>query len=117
MKIGLGTDATRANWFSPWASIDWFVSGRSIDGAGVRASEHLMTREDAIRAYTADAAWFTGEDDRRGKLLPGYLADLFVPTLDPYACADEELAGIRSDLTINGGAVTWAAPTFEEESA
>lgn len=78
MKIGLGMDATRANWFSPWASIDWFVSGRSIDGAGVRASEHLMTREDAIRAYTADAAWFTGEDDRRGKLLPGYLADLFV---------------------------------------
>src|SRR5690606_6211095 len=32
VKIGLGTDATRANWFSPWAAIDWFVSGRSIDG-------------------------------------------------------------------------------------
>lgn len=117
VKIGLGTDATRANWFSPWAAIDWFVTGRSIDGAGVRAAEHLMTREEAIRAYTADAAWFTGEDDRRGKLLPGYLADLFVPTLDPLECADEALAGIRSDLTITGGAVTWAAPAFEEVSA
>lgn len=116
VKIGLGTDATRANWFSPWAAINWFVSGRSIDGAGVRAAEHLMTREEAIRAYTADAAWFTGEDDRRGKLLPGYLADLFVPTLDPFECSDEELSGIRSDLTMTGGAVTWAAPAFEEES-
>jgi len=116
VPIGLGSDATRANWFSPWASIGWFVTGRSVDGAGVRAPEHLMTREEAIRAYTADAAWFTGEEDRRGRLAPGYLADLCVPTLDPFACADDELAGIRSDLTITGGAVTWAAPAFEEES-
>lgn len=115
IKVGLGTDATRANWFSPWSAIDWFVTGRSVDGAGVRSAEHLMARDEAIRAYTADAAWFTGEDDRRGKLLPGYLADLFVPSLDPLACADDELAGIRSDLTIMGGAVTWAAPAFEEE--
>ena len=116
IKVGLGTDATRANWFSPWAAIAWFVTGRSVDGAGVRAAEHLMTREEAIRAYTADAAWFTGEDDRRGRLLPGCLADLFVPTLDPYLCGEDELAGIRSDLTITGGAVTWTTPVFEEVS-
>ena len=48
-------------------------------------------------------------------LLPGYLADLMVPSLDPLDCSEEELAGIRSDLTITGGAVTWAAPAFEEE--
>ena len=114
--MGLGTDATRANWFSPWAAIAWFVSGRSVDGAGVRAAEHLMTREEALRAYTADAAWFTGEDDRRGRLVSGYLADLFVPSLDPFECEDDALADIRSDLTITGGEVTWAAPAFEEVS-
>ncbi|OJX64489.1 MAG: hypothetical protein BGO95_08420 [Micrococcales bacterium 73-13] len=115
IPIGLGSDATRANWYSPWASIAWFVTGRSIDGGGVRAAEHLMTREQALRGYTADAAWFTGAEDRRGRLLPGYLADLMVPSLDPLDCSEEELAGIRSDLTITGGAVTWAAPAFEEE--
>jgi len=114
VKVGLGTDATRANWFSPWASIAWFVAGRSVDGQGARAAEHLMTREEAIRAYTADAAWFTGEEDHRGRLLPGYLADVTVPTLDPFSCSDEELAGIRSELTIVGGAVSWAAPVFQE---
>lgn len=116
IPVGLGTDATRANWFSPWAAIAWFVSGRSVDGAGVRAAEHLMTREEALRAYTADAAWFTGEDDRRGRLVSGYLADLFVPSLDPFECEDDALADIRSDLTITGGEVTWAAPAFEEVS-
>jgi len=117
IRIGLGTDATRANWFSPWAAIAWFVTGRSVDGAGVRAAEHLMSREEAIRAYTADAAWFTGEDDRRGRILPGFAADLVVPSADPYACADDELAGIRSDLTITAGAITWSAPDFSEASA
>jgi predicted amidohydrolase YtcJ len=114
IPIGAGSDATRANWFSPWASIAWFVTGQSIDGAGVRSTEHLMTREEALRAYSADAAWFTGEDDHRGKLLPGYAADLVVPSRDPFTCADEELAGIRSELTVMGGRVTWAATAFSE---
>ncbi|CAN5143294.1 amidohydrolase [soil metagenome] len=114
IRIGAGTDATRANWYSPWASIAWFVTGRSIDGAGVRSPEHLMSREDALRAFSADAAWFTGEDDHRGRLLPGYDADLVVPSLDPFACGDDELAGIRSELTIMGGRVTWAAAPFTE---
>lgn len=117
VPIGAGTDATRANWFSPWASIAWFVTGRSVDRAGVRSPEHLMTREEAIRAYTADTAWFTGEDDVRGRLLPGYDADLTVPSLDPFACADDELAGIRSELTIMGGRVTWARGVLAEDSA
>ncbi len=114
IRVGLGTDATRANWFSPWASIGWFVTGRSVDGEGVRAAEHLMSREEALRAYTADAAWFTGEDDRRGRLLPGFAADLTVPTLDPFACSDAELPGIRSDLTITAGRVTWASRAFSK---
>lgn len=112
IPIGAGSDATRANWFSPWASIAWFVTGASIDGAGARSPEHLMGRDEALRAYSSGAAWFTGEDDHRGRLLPGFDADLVVPTLDPFDCADSELAGIRSDLTIMNGRVTWATAAF-----
>lgn len=112
IPLGLGTDATRANWFSPWASIAWFVTGRAAGGGGVRSPEHLLSREEALRGYSADAAWFTGEEDRRGRLVPGYDADLMVPTLDPFACGDDELADIRSDLTIMGGRITHAAGDF-----
>jgi len=113
--IGLGTDATRANWFSPWASIAWFTTGESVDGAGARAPEHLMSVEEALRAYTADAAWFTGEDDRRGRIAVGCDADLMVPTLDPFAADAAQLAGIRSELTIMHGDVTFASPVFAQE--
>ena len=106
IPVGGGTDATRANWFSPWSAIWWLVTGGTLDGAGVRAERHRMSREQAIGAYTRDAAWFTGETDHRGRLLPGYDADLCVPTLDPFACADDELRHILSDLTVMGGRIT-----------
>jgi predicted amidohydrolase YtcJ len=112
VTIGGGTDATRANWFSPWASIWWLVTGQSIDGAPPRDAEHLLSVEQALASYTRDAAWFTGEEGERGRLVPGYEADLVVPTLDPFECDVNELREIRSDLTIVGGAVTHASGEF-----
>jgi predicted amidohydrolase YtcJ len=106
IPIGGGTDATRANWFSPWASIWWLVTGGTLDGSGVRAERHRLSRVDAVAAYTRDAAWFTGEQGHRGRLLPGYDADLCVPTLDPFACSDDELRDILSDLTVMNGRIT-----------
>ena len=104
--IGGGTDATRANWFSPWASIWWLVTGRTLDGRGERLAEHCLSRTQAIAAFTRDAAWFTGEQDRRGRIAPGYDADLCVPSADPFGCADDALRDIRSDLTVLAGRIT-----------
>lgn len=113
--IGGGTDATRANWFSPWASIGWMVTGESVDGARPRLEEHRMTPVQALAAYTRDAAWFTGEDDHRGRLIPGYDADLCVPTTDPLDCAVTEIGEIRSDLTVMGGTLTHASGAFADQ--
>jgi predicted amidohydrolase YtcJ len=82
------------------------VTGGTLDGAGVRDPRHRIGRGDALAAYTRDAAWFTGEQDTRGRLLPGYDADLCVPTLDPFECPDDELRGILSDLTVMDGRIT-----------
>jgi len=106
IKIGGGTDSTRANWFSPWTAIWWLVTGQSLNGVGNRAQRHCLTVEQAIASYTKDAAWFTGESEHRGKLLPGYDADLCVPTRDPFSCSPDELRNIRSVLTITDGRIT-----------
>ena len=103
--VGAGTDATRANWFSPWAAIWWLVTGGTLDGVGVRSAEHRMSRMQALAAYTSDAAWFTGEQDHRGRVRVGFDADLCVPTIDPFECPEGELRDIRSDLTIVGGRI------------
>ncbi len=114
ITIGGGTDATRANWFSPWASIWWLVTGGTLDGHGVRDEQHRLTRLDALAAYTRDAAWFTGEQHRRGRIAPGYDADLCVTSADPLACGDDALRDIRSVLTVMGGRITHRDLTFRE---
>jgi predicted amidohydrolase YtcJ len=113
IPVGGGTDATRANWYSPWASIWWLVTGRSIDGAARRRERDRLSRHDAIASYTRGAAWFTGEDGWRGRLSPGYDADLCVPTSDPFECAEDDVRDLRSDLTMVSGRVTHARGGFE----
>jgi predicted amidohydrolase YtcJ len=95
IPVGGGSDGTRANRYSPWTSIWWLATGRSIDDATRRHARDRLSRHDAIASYTRDAAWFTGEDGWRGRLSPGYDADLCVPTADPFECAEDVLYDLR----------------------
>jgi predicted amidohydrolase YtcJ len=45
----------------------------------------------------------TGDEHRRGRLLPGYLADLVVLDLDPVTCPREDLAEVGVVATMVGG--------------
>ncbi|WP_164737311.1 amidohydrolase [Georgenia sp. SYP-B2076] len=114
IPVGGGSDATRANWYAPWASIWWLVTGESVDGVPPRGAEHRLTVAEALASYTRDAAWFTEEEGHRGRLAPGYDADLCVPTADPFECEAPDLRNIRSDLTVLGGRVTHASGAFAD---
>jgi predicted amidohydrolase YtcJ len=69
--------------------------------------EHAITAEAALRAYTEGPALAAGEEDRRGRLLPGYDADLTVWDRDPLAVEPAELREMRCLLTMVGGEVVY----------
>jgi predicted amidohydrolase YtcJ len=78
--------------------------------AGIRAGalrdwhpEQRLTVEQALEATTVTPAWLAGEERRRGKLLPGFLADLVVLDRDPVACPAEELDDVQVVATMLGG--------------
>ena len=48
-------------------------------------------------------AWLTGDERRRGKLLPGFLADLVVLDRDPVAVPADELRDVGVVATMVGG--------------
>ena len=76
---------------------------RTIDDREAWRPDERLTIEQALQAATVNPAWLTGDERRRGKLLPGYLADLVVLDRDPVACEPEELRELEVVATMVGG--------------
>ena len=112
LHIGGGTDAHRVMSYNPMASLEWMVDGKTVDGTATRDADETPSREEALRLYTQGSAWFTFDDDKRGSLEPGRLADLAVLTKDILIVPPTEIGGIESLLTMVGGRIVYAAGPF-----
>ena len=58
--------------------------------------EQRMTREEAVRAFTAWNAYAAHQEAELGTLEPGKWADLVVCSADVFTCAEPEIAGHRA---------------------
>ena len=76
---------------------------RSIDERPAWRPEEALTVEQALHATCVAPAWLSRDERRRGKLLPGYLADLVVLDRDPVTCEPEELRELEVVATMVGG--------------
>ncbi len=95
----------------PLAGIRAGVLRTTDDRPGWRMDEAL-TVEEALHATTVAPAWLAGEESRRGKLRPGYLADLVVLSRDPVACPPDELESVEVVATMVGGRWVHNAPPW-----
>ena len=73
--------------------------------------EHVMTREEALQSYTLNNAIAAFEEDIKGTLTPGKLADIVVLSQDILTVAEEEIPNTQVDLTIVGGEIKYARET------
>ncbi len=94
---------------SPW---DGIVAGVSRDWH----PEQRLTLDEALEATTVNPAWLARDEHRRGKLIPGYLADLVVLDRDPFALEPEELPEVKVVATMLGGRWTHGAPPWEDRA-
>jgi predicted amidohydrolase YtcJ len=85
---------------------------RTLDDRGPWRAEQALTAEQALHATTVAPAWLARDERRRGKLVPGYLADLVVLDRDPLACEPAELSEVRVVATMLGGAWTHNPPPW-----
>src|SRR5438309_6847237 len=86
----------------PWAGVCAGVL-RTIDERPAWHPEQRLTLEEALIATTVNPAWLARDERRRGKLLPGYLADLVVLDRDPFELSAEELPSVQVVATMVGG--------------
>lgn len=100
-----GTDAPVED-VDPIPSFYGATAGRMNDGA-VLNPDQLMTREEALRSYTIDAAYAAHEEELKGTLTPGKLADLVVLSRDLLRVPEEEIPGTKVVMTVVGGEVVY----------
>ncbi|UOR01389.1 amidohydrolase [Leucobacter allii] len=91
---------------------------RLTDSGWVYGADERLTAAEALRAYTVGSAEATGWGGRKGRLAPGYLADLAVLSDDPTRVDPGRIGRIEVLATAVGGAPTHdAAGLFGEAAA
>jgi predicted amidohydrolase YtcJ len=86
---------------------------RTLDEREPWHGEQAFSVEEALQATCVAPAWLAGDERRRGKLLPGYLADLVVLDGDPVTCPVDELADVRVVATMLGGRWVHGPPPWD----
>jgi predicted amidohydrolase YtcJ len=112
LPVGAGTDATRVASYNPWLVLSWLVTGKTVGGTTLYGEENRISRMEALRRYTVGSAWFSGEEGRKGAIVPGQLADLAVLSADYFSVPEDEIRTIESVLTLVGGRVVHASSEF-----
>jgi len=112
VKTSAGTDATRVASYNPWVALSWLVTGKTVGGLRLYPERNCLDRETALRMWTENVTWFSGEEGKKGRIEAGQLADLIVPDRDYFSCAEDEIADTISELTIVGGKVVYAGGNF-----
>jgi predicted amidohydrolase YtcJ len=86
-----------------WPAVEFQVTGASLGNAVVRPPDQRMSRMEALRSYTRGSAWLAFDDDDRGSLEKGKLADLAVLDAPYLGVPSTRISEIRSLLTLRGG--------------
>ncbi|HVZ21597.1 MAG TPA: amidohydrolase family protein, partial [Vicinamibacterales bacterium] len=103
--IANGTDAPVED-VNPIPNFACAVTRRMNNGRTFFAKED-MTREEALRSYTINAAYATFQEDRLGSITPGKYADLVVLSKDIMTVPADEIATTQVDVTMVGGKVVY----------
>ncbi|WP_321474645.1 amidohydrolase [uncultured Paludibaculum sp.] len=113
LPVGAGTDATRVASYNPFVSLYWMVTGRTVGGLALYPESNRLDRTTALRLYTEGSSWFSTEQDQKGSIETGKLADVALLSADYFSIPDAEIRDLESVLTIVGGKVVYASAEFQ----
>lgn len=105
VKINNGTDAP-VEAIDPFASFAASVNRIMANGEAFYPKQ-AMTRFEALHSYTLGNAYSAFEEDVKGSLEVGKLADIAILSHNPLTATDEQLPNIQVDYTLIGGQIAF----------
>jgi predicted amidohydrolase YtcJ len=109
LKVTLHHDAPIAG--IEMLKVAWAAVNRVTTGGKLLGPDERITPFEALRAITADAAWQNFEEDRKGTLEKGKLADMVILSDDPLSIDPMSIKDIRIVQTIKEGETVYLART------
>jgi predicted amidohydrolase YtcJ len=103
--VSNGTD-TPVERINPIANFHATVTRKLKDGSTFYPDQK-MTRDEALKSYTWHAAYAAKEENIKGSLAPGKLADVTVLSKDILSVPDDEILQTRIVYTIVGGKIVY----------
>ena len=100
------SDVTSTVSANPFIALYALVTRKNKLGQSI-APQEAISREEALRTYTAAGTWLTREEHLKGSIEVGKVADMAVLDRDYFAVPDEEIKEIQVDLTIVNGEAVW----------
>lgn len=94
------------NAYNPYWGMWMTITRQTVTGTPINPEEAL-TREQALRLWTLNSAYLSFEEDRKGSIEPGKLADMVVISDDFLNCPIERLKDIEALTTIVDGKVVF----------
>lgn len=111
IPVAAGTDMSRVSSYNPWLCLEWLVTGRGVGGRTLLGPTQRLDRHQALRLWT-DNAYFSREEDRKGRIEPGMLADASVLSQDFFRVPDNTIRDTTSDLTLVDGRIVHAQAQY-----
>lgn len=109
VKVSLATDNVPVSPFLPMSQA---IMRASYQSKMRVAPDEALSRAEALRCATANGAYLTFDEDKKGSLEPGKVADLAVLSADPLTVEESAIADIRSLMTMVGGRIVHEAPNW-----
>lgn len=114
LPVGAGTDGTRVASYHPWTCMWWLVTGKTVGGLVINPDPNeRLSRVEALRLYTQGSAWFSSDEENKGTLRSGQMADFAVLSADYLQIPDDEIRALESVLTVLGGRVVHGTQEFQ----
>jgi len=103
----IGFDARKAiNPYHPFLGMWMAITRQTIEGTDMEP-EQKISREEALRMWTLNAAYLSFEENTKGSIEPGKLADFVVISKDFLSCAVDEIKEIEALRTVVDGKVVY----------
>jgi predicted amidohydrolase YtcJ len=109
VHVGLVTDNVPVSLFWPiWESV---ARVARVTNERV-APDQAITRAEALRCATINGAYLSFDEDKKGSLEPGKLADLAVLSSDPLTVEEKSIPDISALMAMVGGQIVRESPNW-----